>query len=348
MSAGTGTPAGVQKRRREVDVQRHRVDCGCPRLIAAGHRIEKRHPQRFLVHEPLVEQPVIAEKEPLIAGVDDDGVLRETLRHRGNRAAGRRCRRPIGPSPGSPACSADISSAPAPRRSASTVSPSRVDRDGVGLRRQPRGERGARQVRGRLELEIASRQIGGDPLLVLVERVGPGRVAVPQRLRLGNPPVGELRAVRSDPAPTAGAAPCDAASGRTACSAAVADEVDREIGDDVRDVAAGVGLFSGRGVEHRIRCTRPARAGSPSDRSQPDRCRDAICRSCRCDSRRLQQPRHRQPRAVEPVEHRHAVEVRVLSRENRRAARRADRIGREDVVAATCPRAPADRCSASG
>ena len=46
----------------------------------------------------------------------------------------------------------------------------------------------------------------------------------------------------------------------------------------------------------------------------------------------LQQTRDRHAGAVEPVEDRHAVDVRVLPGQDRRAARGADGIGREDVL----------------
>src|SRR3546814_7274179 len=39
----------------------------------------ERHLQRFLVDEPLVEPAMLAEKEALIRGVDDDGIFRDAV-----------------------------------------------------------------------------------------------------------------------------------------------------------------------------------------------------------------------------------------------------------------------------
>ena len=49
----------------------------CARLDACGPSDQKGHPQRFFVHETLVEQPVVAQEEPLVARVDHQGVPRE-------------------------------------------------------------------------------------------------------------------------------------------------------------------------------------------------------------------------------------------------------------------------------
>ena len=69
MSAGTGEPRDVEKRRREVDVERHRVAVRA-RLDRRRPADQERHAQRLLVHEPLVEQAVVAEEESLVARVD--------------------------------------------------------------------------------------------------------------------------------------------------------------------------------------------------------------------------------------------------------------------------------------
>ena len=115
MSADAGRPGGVEERRREVDVERHRV---APRARLDRRRPadEERHAQRLLVHEPLVEQAVVAEEEALVAGVDDDRVAARGRPCRGSRARGRRCRPPTARWRGSPACSAGTSSGRALRR----------------------------------------------------------------------------------------------------------------------------------------------------------------------------------------------------------------------------------------
>ena len=48
----------------------------------------------------------------------------------------------------------------------------------------------------RLQLEIATRQVGRDALLVLVQGIGARRVRIPERDRFRDPPRGELCGVR--------------------------------------------------------------------------------------------------------------------------------------------------------
>ena len=50
-----------------------------PRLHLPRPAREQRRAQRFLEKPPLVEPAMLAEVEALVGGVDDDGVLRETL-----------------------------------------------------------------------------------------------------------------------------------------------------------------------------------------------------------------------------------------------------------------------------
>ncbi len=68
----------IEKRRREVDIGDDRV------IHAAGFDLsrvsqQQWHSNTLLVHESLVEPAVIAEKEAVVRGVDDDGVLGEIV-----------------------------------------------------------------------------------------------------------------------------------------------------------------------------------------------------------------------------------------------------------------------------
>ena len=189
------------------------------RLDARRPADEKRHPDRLLVHEPLVEQAVVAEEESLVARVDDDRVSGEPGLVEDTRAPCRRCRPPTAPWRGSPACSAGTSSARAPRRSASRCLPSRTIVTESGLIAQPPRQLRPAEARRRRQLQVAVGQVGRDALLVLVQRIGARRVRIPERDRLGNPLRREVRARARRRAPTADAAPCDASSGRTACRA---------------------------------------------------------------------------------------------------------------------------------
>ena len=219
MSAGTGSPAASRNVGAKSTLSAI-ASLRVPGLDAGRPADEERHPQRLLVHEPLVEQAVVAEEEALVAGVDDDRVLREAgcvevVEHAADAVVDRLHRRQVVLHvalvlPAHQRLAGQRDRLAVARRS----SPCRASSPATSSSAAP-----ARPAGG-VELEIAPRQVGGDALLVLVQRVGARRVGVPERGRLGNPAVRELRRVRRRPAPTAGAAPCGAASGRTACRAA--------------------------------------------------------------------------------------------------------------------------------
>src|SRR3546814_4718897 len=63
--------------RREVDVRCDRLRLARPKARRIAN--QERHLQRFLVDEPLVEPAMLAEKEALIRGVDDDGIFRDAV-----------------------------------------------------------------------------------------------------------------------------------------------------------------------------------------------------------------------------------------------------------------------------
>ena len=111
----------------------------------------------------------------------------------------------------------------------------------------------------------------------------------------------------------------------------VLDELERQVGDDVGRIAAGVGLLPGRRVEHGIAVR--ALAGQDLPAIEPDGIAAEVPLADHPGvvAALLQQPRDRHARTVEPIEHRHAVEVRVLAGQNRGAARRADRVGGKDA-----------------
>ena len=75
---GNRHPRVIEKGLREVDVEDHvGVDGARPHRARVAH--DERHAQRLLVHEALVVPAVVAEKEPLVGGVDDDGVVGDPL-----------------------------------------------------------------------------------------------------------------------------------------------------------------------------------------------------------------------------------------------------------------------------
>ena len=71
-------PGIVQKGRREVDVGDDTVVDGTG-LDGPGIADDEGHAQRFFVHEALIVPAVIAKKEALVRGIDDDGVVGEAL-----------------------------------------------------------------------------------------------------------------------------------------------------------------------------------------------------------------------------------------------------------------------------
>ena len=77
MSAGMAAPA-TSRNVGAKSMFRATASLVVPRLDGRRPADEERHAQRLLVHEALVEHAVVAEKEALIARVDDDGVLRES------------------------------------------------------------------------------------------------------------------------------------------------------------------------------------------------------------------------------------------------------------------------------
>ena len=76
-----------------------------------------------------------------------------------------------------------------------TLAPSRTTVTESGFVASHFGELRPGEARRRRELQVAIRQIGGDPLLVLVERVGARRVVVPERHGLRNPLLRKVRRV---------------------------------------------------------------------------------------------------------------------------------------------------------
>ena len=111
----------------------------------------------------------------------------------------------------------------------------------------------------------------------------------------------------------------------------LADEVDRELGDDVGRVASGVGLVSCCRVEHRIEIGALSRKDFPAIEALRIASEVPLADHAGVVAALLQQLRDRRTAAVEPVENGHAVDVRVLAGEDGGAARRADRVGGEDV-----------------
>ena len=140
--------------------------------------------------------------------------------------------------------------------------------------------------------------------------LGPRGVGVPQRGRLGNPPVLELLPVLlvRHPVPVRRLVVQHQEEGLS--RRAVADEVEGEIRDDVRDVTPAVGLLAGRRVEDRVHVRALAGQDLPAVEARRVAAEVPLADHAGVVAAGLEQARHGLPRAVEPVEHRHAVQVR--------------------------------------
>ena len=109
------------------------------------------------------------------------------------------------------------------------------------------------------------------------------------------------------------------------------DEVERQIRDDVRHVSAGVGLLTSSCVEHRILIHALAGKDFPFVEAGRVAAKMPLADHASVVAALLQQTRDGHARAVEPVEHRDAVEVRILASQDCGTARRADGIRGEDA-----------------
>ena len=219
------------------------------------------------------------------------------------------------------------------------------NRHRVRLGREPLRELRPGEARRRRQLQVAVGQIGRDALLVLVQRVGARRVRVPERDRLRNPLRGELRGVRFARLPRPMRRLVVHHQEERLVARAVLEKVEGPVGDDLGGVSTGVGLLVARRVEHGIAVRTLAGQDLPAIETGGIAAQVPLADHAGVVAARLQQPRHRHARAVEPVEHGHAVQVRVLAGQNRGPARRADRVGGKDAASAARPRcARRSRC----
>ena len=202
---------------------------------------------------------------------------------------------------------------------------------GVGFARQPIRRLRGRELRWRRKLEIAPCEIDGDALLVLVNRVGSRGVIIPECRRLGDPLCCEQSAVRAVGLPWAMRRLVVQHEEERLVARAILDELDAPIRDDVGGVPAGVGRLRRRGVEHRIHVDTLPRQDLPAIEAHGIAAEVPFPDHPRVIATLLEQSRDREAGAVEPVEHRHAIHMRVLTCQDRRPTGRADGVRREDV-----------------
>ena len=126
------------------------------------------------------------------------------------------------------------------------------DRDLGRLCRQPVLALRVAEAGRWFQFQIAPSEVGRDPLLILVKRIRPGLVAIPERDRLRYPLSREVRGVRGVglPRPVRRLVVHHEEEGLV--SRPLLEEIDREVGNHIRHVPAGVGVLAVRGVELRI------------------------------------------------------------------------------------------------
>ncbi len=323
MSAGTGTPAASSSVGREVGVDRHRA-LDRPRLHDARPADEQRHlhekrlsyipmsprknPWSLVYDDRVLPQAVGVEPLEQAADVVVDRLhAREVVAHVALVLPRVRLARPRPASSRRP---------PPPPRS--------------GCRRPLRNSR-FRQALGRGSFRSPRLRSPNTRWRLQLVAVGPGGVVVARRGRLGDLPVGEHLPVLLGRFP-----PAVRHEEERLVLRPVLQEVDREVGDDVRDVPRD-DAPPGRLDERRVVVVAlagqdgpPVEAGGTEPRYLP---------IMPVGSRRPGVLRNRRLIAEE-VEDRRAVHVAVLAGEDRCPARRADRVGDEAAVE---PRPPS-RC----
>ena len=247
---------------------------------------EERHAERLLVHEALVVQAVVAEEEALVAGVDHDRVaaqagLVEVVEH------------------------------------AADVVVHRLHAGEVVLHVAlvlPARQRVAGQARGRVQLEVRPGQVVGRAACSRA-----GRRCAPCSRPTASPARGSSS---SRTARRASAFGVHGRCGALWCSirknglsfGRVVDEVEREVGDDVGRVAGRCTSSRRSRCRARGRRSRPGRERSPSVEADRIAAQVPLADHAGVVAGLLQQPRHGHPAAVEPVEHRDAVQVASTAR----------------------------------
>ena len=108
-------------------------------------------------------------------------------------------------------------------------------------------------------------------------------------------------------------------------------ELERQIRDDVGRVLAGIGLLACCRVEQRILIRSLSGQDLPFVEAGGIASEVPLPHHPGVVAALLEQPRNRHAGTVEAIEHRHTIEVRVLSRQDGRPARRADRVRGKDV-----------------
>ena len=142
-----------------------------------------------------------------------------------------------------------------------------ADLDGHRARASP-APRLAARARGSLgrgsTLEIATGQVAEDSLLVFAQRVGAGGIVVPKRGWFRNGPGREFSAVFLLRRPRAMRRLVVAHDKERLVLRPVAERLDRQFGDDVGGVAAGVRFLPAGGVENRVVVRALARQDFPA------------------------------------------------------------------------------------
>ena len=313
----------VEERRREVDVGHERT--GSDALSDARPAGDQGNPQSRLVHEPLVEEAEVAEIPAVVAGVDHDRVVGEPrvvemveqpadavvhALHAGQVV--------LHEPPILPADEIVVRELPS------------LHLHALGLHVEPPPSLPVVESRGRLTLQVTVGEVAGDSLRVLGQRGRPRRRVVEQRFWLGELSVPELRpvAVVGRPFPV-GSLVMQHEEERPV-GRPRPDELDAEVAGDV----GAVPLDRDRAPGHekaRVPVVPLAGQHDPAVEAGGIGAEVPLADQARVVAAGAQLLGDRVTGAVEGVEDRNTVGVRILPRQERRPAGRADRVGDERV-----------------
>ena len=201
--------------------------------------------------------------------------------------------------------------------------------DGVGLERAPLCQRSGGESGGWSNLEIAVGEVIGDPLRVFVNRVAARRVVVPECHRFRDALTGKVRRMFIVGLPRAMRRLVMHHEKERLVAWTVREKPEGAIGYDVGGITARVALLARRRIEHRIEVRALPRQNFPPVETHRIATQVPFADHPGVVATLLQQSRNRHAVAVEAIEDRHAVDVRVLSSQDCRTTGRADRVGRK-------------------
>ena len=314
---------GRPAKSRKIDVAHELIGRGAG--FDPGTASDQRHPQAGLIHETFVVESEVTQIPAVVGGVDHDGVFGQAG---GIEVVEDLTHVVIDPLNAGEVVAHVVLIFPLDQRF--TGEGFAVDRDGHGFFARPGAELGALEVVRRHELEVAVSQVAGDGLFVFGERGGAGGVVVKQGRRLGNHPVFEQGLVALVGFPRAVGSLLVQHKEERFVGRARFQEFDPEIAGDVGAVPFDV-ESTVRGEEGGIPILTLAGEHDPAVKSGRVAAEVPFADHAGVVAPGLQVFGDGVAGAVETVEHRDPIEMRILTRQQGGAAGRADGVGNERI-----------------